>query len=174
MIGSRKTLALFLGALLAVVLQLVLAPNIAIFSAMPNFVVAFCLLLAVINPTSCGSVLPFVLGLISDFVVGTPLGSTALLCVLFSFLASRVFMLLDNDTFFIPLLVFVISALLIELFMGAFYMAFGMDVGIIDMLIYRALPCALYDCVAGLVFYPLAAKVYAPAPLSSSSASVHL
>ena len=42
-------------------------------------------------------------------------------------------------------------------------LALGFDAGALDVFLYRALPCALYDCVIGLVLYPLAARVLAGA-----------
>ena len=95
----REHASVAIGAVVAVLLQLVVAPSIAIFSAMPNFILVFCLLVAIVRPGTAGPVLPFVLGLVSDLAVGTPMGSTALLLVLFCFLASRAFSVLDNDTF---------------------------------------------------------------------------
>lgn len=162
----KEHAAVVVGAVIAVLLQLVVAPNIAIFMAMPNFILVYCLLVAIVRPNSSGSVLPFALGLVSDLCVGTPMGSTALLLVLFCFLASRAFSVLDNDTFFVPLVVVVIASFAVELLLGAFTLAIGVDVDLMGAIVYRALPCGLYDCVAALVLYPLAARVLAlPSPM---------
>ena len=158
----RENAPVVIGAVLAVVLQLVVAPNIAIFSAMPNFIFAFCLLNAIVRPAAAGAVLPFVMGLASDLVVGTPLGSSSLLLVVFCFIASRAFAVLNNDTVLVPLVVLMASFLLVELFLGAFYLLFGLQADVAGAFLYRALPCGLYDCVAGLILYPLAARFLAP------------
>lgn len=174
MTDEKGTLALVIGAVIAVAAQVVLAPNIAIFSAQPNFIVAFCLLAAIVRPAASGPVLPFVLGLASDFVTGAPVGSTALLLVLFTFLAARAFAVLNNDTVFMPLLIFVVAALLIEMLSGTFFLALGSGVSVLDAFVYRALPCGLYDCVVGLVLYPLAARVLAPPAPMGPGAPAHL
>lgn len=160
---TRDSVAVAVGAVVAVILQIVVAPNIALFSAMPNFIVAYTLLVAIVRPTSAGPVLPFVLGLVFDLVSGGPVGAMAFLLVLISFLASRAFVVLDNDTLFMPLVIFVAATVLVEALYGAFLLALGFDATALDAFVYRALPCALYDCVIGLVLYPLAARVLAGA-----------
>lgn len=170
----RDTLASVIGAVFAAILQIVLAPNIAIFSAMPNFIVVYCLLLAIVRPTSSGPVLPFVLGLASDLAVGTPIGSTSLLLVLFCFLVSRIFSVLNNDTVFVPLVLLFVASFIIELLVGAFSISIGVSTDLFSAIVYRALPCGLYDCVLSLVLYPLAARVLAPAPPMGPGAPAHL
>ena len=107
--------------------------------------------------------MPFVLGLVFDLVSGGPVGAMAFLLVLMTFLAARAFAVLDNDTLFMPLVIFVAATVLVEALYAAFLLALGFDASSLDVFLYRALPCALYDCVIGLVLYPLAARVLAGA-----------
>ncbi len=160
---TRDNVVTAVGAVIAVLLQIIVAPNIALFSAMPNFVVVYVLLIAIVRPSQAGPLLPFLMGLAFDFVSGGPVGAMAFLLVLISFVAARAFSVLDNDTLFMPLIIFVVSTLMIELFYGGFMLAMGLDVSLLDAFLYRALPCALYDCVVGLLLYPLAARVFASA-----------
>lgn len=170
---SRDRIAVAIGAVLAVLAQVIVAPNIALFAALPNFVAAYALLAAIVRPAQAGPVLPFVLGLAFDLVSGMPVGATSFLLVLVSMLASRAFLVLNNDTLFMPLVIFVVSALAIEMLSGAFLLALGMDVGVVDAFLYRALPCGLYDCAIGLILYPLAARLFA-APAPTGPATPHL
>ena len=62
---SRETVAGVIGAVIAVLLQITVAPAITLFEAVPNFIVAFCIVRAVATPASAGSVMPLVLGLSS-------------------------------------------------------------------------------------------------------------
>ncbi|MEG0016546.1 MAG: rod shape-determining protein MreD [Gordonibacter sp.] len=156
---TRDSIAVVVGAVLAVLAQIVIAPNIALFSAMPNFVMVYALLVAIVRPGTAGPVLPFVLGLSFDLFSGSPVGAMAFLLVLVAFAASRAFAALDNDTLFMPLLIFVVSALAIEMLHGGFLLALGYHAGALDAFLYRALPCALYDCVIGLILYPFAARL---------------
>ena len=72
---TRDGIAVAVGAVVAVLLQVVVAPNIALFGAMPNFVVAYALLVAIVRPMAAGPVMPFVLGLVFDLVSGGPVGA---------------------------------------------------------------------------------------------------
>ena len=158
---TRDGIAVAVGAVVAVLLQVVVAPNIALFGAMPNFVVAYALLVAIVRPATAGPVMPFVLGLVFDLVSGGPVGAMAFLLVLMTFLAARAFAVLDNDTLFMPLVILVVSTLVVELFYAVFLMGTGFSAGPLDVFLYRALPCALYDCVVALVMFPLALRFLA-------------
>ena len=160
---TRDGIAVAVGAVIAILAQIIIAPNIALFSAMPNFVVVYALLVAIVRPGASGPVLPFVLGLVFDLVSGGPVGAMAFLLVLVTFLASRAFVVLDNDTLFMPLVTFVVGALVVEVLYGAFLLALGFDASFLEVFLYRALPCALYDSVVGLILYPLATRVLAGA-----------
>ena len=115
---GRGVVAAGLGAVIAVLLQVVVAPNIALASALPNFVLAYALVLAVVRPDRTGPVLAFVLGLVFDLLGSGPVGAMAFLLVLVTFLASRAFSVLDNDTLFMPLVILVVSTLVVELLCG--------------------------------------------------------
>ena len=58
--------------------------------------------------------MPFVLGLVFDLVSGGPVGAMAFLLVLMTFLAARAFAVLDNDTLFMPLVIFVAATVLVD------------------------------------------------------------
>lgn len=158
MFDDQLNLVVPIGAVAAVLLQLVLAPNIAIFGAVPNFMLAFVLVLAIVRGEQAGCALPFVLGMLFDLIGGGPVGAMAFLLVLASFAVSRVFSVINNDTLFMPLTVLVVATLLVEAFYGVFLIWFGYDVSALRAFLYRGLPCALYDSVIGLLLYPLAMR----------------
>ena len=160
---GREGIVIAVGAVVALLLQIVVAPNIALFSAQPNFLLAYVLVVAIARPLDAGSALPFALGLVCDLLGSGPVGGYAFLFVIVSFIASRAFSVLDNDTLFMPLVIFVAATVLVEALYAAFLLALGFDASALDVFLYRALPCALYDCVIGLVLYPLAARVLAGA-----------
>lgn len=114
-----------IGAIIAVVLQIALAPNIALFGVVPNFIMAYVLIVSIVCPDQSGPVFAFVLGLLFDLLGTGPVGAMAFLLTGVSFLAKRIFMLVNNDTLFMPLLLAAISTLVIELLYAAFMMAFG-------------------------------------------------
>lgn len=162
MADGRGFAAMIVGAVAVVLLQVVVAPNIAIASVLPNFVAAWALVLAVVRADRVSFVLAFALGLLFDLLGTAPVGAMAFLLVLASFLASRAFMVLNNDTLFMPLVVLVVSTFVVEFGYAFFLMGTGFSAGLFDAFLYRALPCALYDCVVALIMFPVAMRSMVP------------
>ena len=146
-------IAVLVGAALAVLLQIALAPYIAIGPAMPNFIVVFTILVAVSRPHAYGAVLPFVLGLLFDLFSGGPVGAMAFVLTAFSFLIARLYSSLENDTLFMPLAMMALGLLLVELAYGLFLMMFGYSAGLFEALAYRVAPCFAYDLVIAVILY---------------------
>ena len=153
---GREGIVIAVGAVVALLLQIVVAPNIALFSAQPNFLLAYVLVVAIARPLDAGSALPFALGLVCDLLGSGPVGGYAFLFVIVSFIASRAFSVLDNDTLFMPVTIFVVATFAAEMLYGL-----GLSASPVDAFLYRALPCTLYDCVVGLVLYPIIARLLA-------------
>lgn len=164
---SRDTLSLVLGALAAVLLQIVVAPNIAIMGAMPNVIAAYVVIAAIVRPADSVLVLGFVLGIVYDLLGYGPIGAMAFLLTLLAFLATRTFGVLDSESPFMPVAVIVCAMLLLEALYAGFLVALGQVSGFGTALLYRALPCALFDCVVALLLYPLARRLIAPGVFGS-------
>lgn len=155
---GRSRVATLIGAVAVFALQLIFAPSLSLFGAMPNFVVAYVIVLSIARPVPPATVLAFVMGMLYGLAVGGPVGGMALLLVLVAFLASRAFSVLANDSLFMPIAILVASSLAVELLYAALLVLLGLDVGLFDTFVRRALPCALYDSVAGLVLYLVVIK----------------
>ena len=167
MAETRDIIVLTVGGVVAFVLQLVLAPYITIGAAMPNFVMAFVFLCAIMRAQSFGCVLPFACGLLYDFLSGSIVGAMAFSLTLFAVIAARVYDAMANDTLFMPLAVMGVGILLSQVCYGLFLLAAGYNAGFLEAFVYRALPCTLYTCVISFVLYPLAAKLFTPSGPSS-------
>lgn len=165
MLFTRETIAGIIGGIIAVLLQIIVAPALTLFAAIPNFIVAFCVVRAVVCPQQAGVVLPFVLGLLFDLIGGGPVGGMALVLVLVTFVASRAFMALNNDTLFMPVAIMLCSIVVVELVYGIIVVASGAGVPLGEALLYRALPCMLYDGIIALLLYPIAIRVMVGKPL---------
>lgn len=148
---------------MAVILQLFVAPYLSIAGAVPNFLVAFAMAVAISRSGSSGCLLPFLLGLVFDFVGGGPIGAMALVLMVISVLASRAFRLVDNDSLFMAFVPMAVGVLVIEVAYGALLLAMGYQASLADMLIYRVLPCFLYDFVLGCVIYLVVRRFARPA-----------
>lgn len=152
---SRESLVTLIGAIAALLLQVIVAPNVALFGAVPNFILAYCLVVAIVRPRSAGLVMPFVLGLLFDLMSPSPVGAMSFLLVLATFAASRIFAVVDNGTLFMPLAILVIMTLMVEMAYGLFLLSNGLEVSLIEAFFFRGLPCSLYDVVLGLLMFPI-------------------
>lgn len=155
---ERDRIAALVGAIVALVLQIVVAPVISIAGAVPNVIAAYVVALSIARPSRPPLVMAFVMGLLYSFVAGGPVGGMALLLVLVAFLASRAFTVLANDALFMPIAIIAVSSVVIELLYAMLLIALGLDVGIFEAIVLRVLPCALYDCVVGVIFFPIMLK----------------
>lgn len=169
---TRENVAALICAVVVVLLQIMVAPAIALFSAIPNFIVAFCVVRAVAAPYQAGSLIPLALGLVFDLVGGGPVGGMAFVLVLVTFFASRLFAALNNDTLFMPVTIILVSTMLVEVLYGLVVVACGAGVSFGEALLYRVLPCMLYDCVIGLLLYPIAIRVLVEKPLGQPGTPV--
>ncbi len=162
--SSSGRLAVAVGAIIVVLLQIIVAPNITIAGAMPNFILAYVVVVAVASPTTCGLVMPFVLGLIFDLVGSGPVGALALLLVVAAFALTRLVAYFGNGTLFVSIATTVVSVFVIEIVYAVLMMAFGDNVGFLGALGHRALPDGLYTCVCALITYPIVVRFVARRP----------
>lgn len=164
-----KNIVLVLLAVIAVLLQLVLAPYIAIAGAVPNFIAVAAVLVAIIRHDSFGCVLPFVLGLLYDLFSGNAVGPMAFALLLSCYLASRLFEALNNDRALMALLVAAAALLLTEVLYGILMLMLGYAGGAAGALAIHALPVFAYDLVLAAVLYPLVKRlVAATSPIQSA------
>jgi len=100
-----------------------------------------------------------VLGMVYDMLGNGPVGAMGFLLVLAVFCASRAFSTFDNNTLFMPIAVMCTAFFAIEIAYAVLMVSFGVTPSIVDALVYRALPCAVYDCLAGLLFFFIMVRV---------------
>ena len=162
-----KNIVLVAIAVVAVLLQIMVAPYIAIAGAVPNFIAA--VLIAVVRHDSFGCALPFVLGLLYDLFSGAAVGPMAFSLLLASFLAARLYTALNNDQVLMTLVVVAAALLLTEVLYGVLMLMLGFAGGAAGALALRALPVFLYDFVLAAVLYPLVKRLIAvTSPIQSA------
>lgn len=166
---SSERALVAVGAIVAVLLQVLLAPNIAIFSATPNFLIVYTLLVAMAVPDEDHYILAFVLGLTSDLLGYGPVGALSFLLILASFAASRLHTAFSNGTVFVPLIAMSVTIVVVEALYALFMLAVGGSMSIGDAFMYRALPATLYDCVLGLLLYPVVRRLFSRSPMAVES-----
>lgn len=153
-------IAIIVGAALAILLQIALAPYIAIMSAMPNFVIVFVMIVAVSRPYSYGAALPFVLGLLYDLTAGGPVGAMAFSLTAFSYVTARLYVAFENDTLFMPLAMIGLGSLATELSYGLFLMLNGYNASLFEAIAYQVVPCFAYDLVIGVILYLFTSRFF--------------
>lgn len=163
--GARTTIAA-IGALLALVLQIVLAPNIAIAGTMPSFVIAYVVAMAMLLPSTPGYVIAFVLGMLTDLLGYGPVGVLPfilLIAVLSIDYAQKVF---GNGTLFVSCIIVVAFVIAVHFFHAAFMVAVTSTYTLGDALLLIAIPQSLYDCIWGVLAYMLLRRILMPAQSS--------
>lgn len=155
-----ERMVITLAAVGAVLLQIFLAPHISIGYGIPNFPVVLCIVVAILKPRYYSSFLPFILGLIYDFVSGGPLGAMAFSLTAFSTAAAWFYQRSNNDTIFMAIINLALGLLLIEVCYGVFMLCFSSGVSPIDALLYLVLPCFMYDLVISIVVYLIIVRFF--------------
>ena len=152
-IAMREQMIPLIASALVVVVQIIFAPLLTIFSVVPNFIVAFVVVLVVLRRTDSTYVYVFVLGLISDLLAETPVGLTPLLLLIISFVLSRIFEVLDDSNIIMPLITFAAALFAYETVFMIVLMCVGYEGGFIELFLQRALPATLFNAViAALLF----------------------
>ena len=148
-----KTQAVPLVAVVvAVLLQVLVAPIIPIGSVYPSFLVPLALVFAIVRGGVGVYAYAFVLGLLADLLSHTPVGLSSALLLLESLALSKAFEYLDKGTASMPLLALV-AALFVYQAICAFVMAVMGQGGFVDLFVQRALIGTVYDAAIGICVY---------------------
>lgn len=166
--NQHINLPVLIGAVVAVLLQIILAPAISIGAAMPNFILCFVVCAAICGSQNHIAVLAFVLGMLYDLLGLGPVGLMAFCLIIVSLLASFSFSNMANSSWVSALLIIVIACLVTELLYGIGMLILGVDASFGSALIYRILPCFVYDCVMGAIMYPICSRLLSQSSPTSS------
>ena len=172
----RESVHLVVGAVAAVVLQIVLAPNLVIMGSMPDFVLVYVGISAMLLRRDSVFVMAFIAGLFVDLMGTSTVGLCAGLYTLSAFLTSRAAGFFGNDTLGASFAISMGCFLLVEVLYAGFY-ASAIDVSFIEAIGQRALPCALYDCAMALIVLPIMTHMFAaaaPSHKAPTSSTVRL
>lgn len=146
-------------ALAIVVIQIVFAPILTMFSVVPNFIVPFVLVLSIMRTSDSTYVYAFVLGLVHDLLVQTPLGLTSLLLLAATFALARVFEVLDRSTVVMPFIALAATCLVYELVFMIVLLVVGYSGGFFELLVARVLPSTVFDAVICMILYLIMARL---------------
>lgn len=147
-----------IAAVVAVVLQLVVAPNIRIMGIMPDFLVSFVLTVCLLRSHENHYVLAFVMGMVSD-LMGTGVVGSMALCLLLASVALRAVgqaVGADNPASAAALLM---GFSLVVLLVYSFILSSSGLLELPQGLLFFTIPCALYDGILGIVWFLVCSKL---------------
>ncbi|MDR1016774.1 MAG: rod shape-determining protein MreD [Coriobacteriales bacterium] len=147
---------LLLFCVIAVLAQVVFAPNIAIGRAVPNLLLV-CLVLVssrVSLPVSIGC--GFLLGLISDLVTSAAVGSGALIFVLSALLINLFLQRFPSDLFRVEVVVVLVSLLFANLIILLVNFLLGFCKDLLGALLSITLPSLLYEFLLAVCILAIA------------------
>ena len=157
---QRETILALIGAVAALVLDIVISPSLMVFSATPNFIIAYAVVLSMVHRSNATFIIAFALGMLADLLGYGPVGCLAFLLVLVSFASSRVSAAFDDGALMTPMVLMAIFIAAVELLHAVVMLALTSGVSAIDAIVYLAIPCTMFDIVLGLILYPILSRIF--------------
>lgn len=148
--ANRKILAI-VGAV-AALLQLLLAPALTFGDATPGFIVVAVVSIIVLFPDERHFVFAFIMGVIADLIMQSPVGSMAFCLLVCTFLLPMAIEAVGNDNLLMTTLLVIAGLLLVEVAFCMFLAASGI-LGFMDGFVHVALPCTVYNTILTIVVY---------------------
>ena len=147
---------MFVGAIIAFLLQVAIAPNLAIAGVAADVTLCFVVVNSMRVSKATSVTTGFALGALVDLACGTPLGVKALSYCLISYLANSISTMTMLDNIMARFVAIAIMLFCTELFTALLISIIGFDSGLASAFISRVLPAGLYDSVVALLFLPYA------------------
>lgn len=151
------------GALLvAVILQVAIAPYMAVFGVVPNFIFLVVVTLAFVQGPVAGSVSGFVGGLVFDLLGISVVGPYALVLTLVGYVAGLLSASMFAEGWLLPVTVVAITSLVSELVYGVVLAVLGAGPPFWHSVLTITLPGVVYNTVLAVLVYPWLARILRP------------
>lgn len=142
----------------ALVLQVMLAPHLAIGGVIPNFLLLVVVTLSFVEGPSAGAVAGFIAGMLLDLLSTGPVGAWALVLSIAGYTAGMLSENLFAEGWLAPVTVAVLAALLADLSYLVALTILGVGPAFWESLVRAVLPRALYNAVLVMLAYPWLAR----------------
>jgi rod shape-determining protein MreD len=143
------------GSLIAFLLQVIIAPNIAILDVVPNLILGFIVLNAMFCSSIRSSLTGFTLGVLYDLSAQGSLGIMSLVLALVGYSVSSLNKELFAGSWRVQALFLLVASFFGELLHAAFLSILGYDPDFLLSIGMRVIPGTLYDALFGLIVFPL-------------------
>jgi rod shape-determining protein MreD len=153
--GIRATT---IGVIVTMLLQVILAPNVAINDVIPNFALVFTVITAIRHDAARAQVVGFLLGLTYDLISQGPLGVMSLVLALLGYSAGSLGKSMLSGGWLLQLVILLVAAFFGELLHSVILAVIGYDSNFSMSLLMRVFPGTIYDAVFGLVIFPILAR----------------
>ncbi len=148
-----------IGSLIAVLLQLMLAPSIALFEIAPNFILCFAVVNAMFSGEIRSTIAGFILGLAYDFIAQGALGAMTLVLTILSYGVSSLNKEAISISWTVQAFFLLISAFLGEIFFAAELSIIGQDNDFIRSVGMRVIPVTIYSGLIGLIVFLVMSRI---------------
>lgn len=144
------------------VLQLVLAPNIVIGDARPNFLLIAVVCVAIFKGSRTGCIAGCVAGVVLDLISTGPMGAGLILLSIVGFAVGRVAKGILIESTVMTIIVLIVCALVSELLYALLLSIFGVNPHLGSSIVLFALPSAAYDSFFACICFPIVKHFIAP------------
>lgn len=154
----RRGVPAALAIMVAAVLQVAIAPHVAIGGVVPNVLLLVVITLAFFEGSEAGLYGGFATGLLLDLLGTGPVGAWALVLAVTGYVSGLVAQNVFAEGWLLPLTVAAVACLLAEGAYAAMLAVLGTSGGFAAALWTRVLPGAVYNAVLALLVYPWLAR----------------
>lgn len=155
----NRSLTTTLALLAAVVLQIAVAPNIAVFGVVPNLVFLVVLTLALTEGPVAGCVSGFVGGLLFDLLGTSVVGPYALVFCVVGYVAGLLQANMFAEGWLLPVTVAFIASLGAEIAYGVIMAVLDVGMPFGSAFVRIMLPGAVYTTMLAVLLYPILTRV---------------
>jgi rod shape-determining protein MreD len=155
----NRTLTTALALFAAVILQVAVAPQIAVFGVVPNFVFLVVVTLALLEGSVTGCVAGFIGGLLFDLLGASAVGPYALVFCIAGYMAGLINANMFAEGWLLPVSVVFIASVGAEISYGIIMAVLDIGLPFWSALSRIMLPGAVYNTVLAVLLYPLMTRL---------------
>lgn len=156
---SAPTSKIVIMGAVAFLLQVILAPNIAIGGISPNFFLVMLVPVCIISSQRASVIAGFVFGLLFDLVGAGPVGAMSLVMAAAGYLLSGVLSSLTLDRMSTWMIVSAVLSLAVSFVFCVVVSIMGYEESFLASIVFRVLPWTVYTLVAFAVAWPIYKKI---------------
>ncbi len=154
----NRTLVNVLVVFVALLLQVGVAPYIAIGGVVPNFLLLAAVTLAMVQGPTVGAAAGFACGLLFDLLGQGPVGPMAIVLAVTGYIAGLLAAKLFAEGWLLPLSVLAVASVAAELAYALLLNLLGTPTPFFRTLLQVVLPGAVYNTALALLAYPFLAR----------------